>query len=431
MAGFWENDEIVNKAPSKAGSGFWESDAIVNQNNKPKPKSEPYKVLPVSEDEKGIPRFDSNAGIFGAIKRAVTLPGDVVTGRIDPMSEEGISRATDLAEIASPVSAAAKTMRPSLVKTPTKDELLNAGRTGFDKARDMGVDYSSNSIKDFAATLQRQLEADGILEHDAPKTTALLNNLQSPPPDSVVPMSAMMSLRKNLGRKMRDFNNPTEQEAAGRAQSSLDDFMANPSPQSIVSGPGQEATQIFRDARGNYAAGKRAKTLDDADYRGDLNAATANSGMNVDNAIRQQAKSLLLNPKKLAGFSKEEIAALEDVAKGDTTRNSLRKIGNILGGGGGLASMVGGLTGGAAGAYFGSPAAGALLGAAVPTAGMAAKTGANMLAERAMSNVNNTVRQRSPLYNSLLQQTPGRPISPNLRSLPMRGLLLGLPPDQI
>lgn len=418
-------DDLIPKKNNSSGLSF---DDLIPA---PKQASKPYSMLPVSEDEKGNPHFDSNAGIFGAIKRAVTLPGDVVTGQVDPMSNEGIARATDLAEIASPVSVAAKTMRPGLVKTPTKDELLNAGRAGFDKARDMGVDYSSNSIQEFAAALQRQLEADGILGHDAPKTTALLNHLQSPPPDSVVPMSAMMSMRKSLGRKMRDFNNPTEQEAAGRAQSSLDDFMSNPSPESIVSGPGKEASQVFKDARGNYAAAKRAKTLDDLEYRGDLNAATANSGMNVDNAIRQQAKSLLLNQKRLAGFSKEEIAALEDVANGDNTRNALRKVGNILGGGGGMASMVGGLTGGAAGAYFGSPAIGAMLGAAVPAAGMTAKTGANMLAERSMNNVNNMVRQRSPLYNSLLQQTPGRPISPNLRSLPMRGLLLGLPPDQI
>ena len=416
-------DDLIPKNNKTTGLSF---DDLIPA---PKQKAQPYSVLPVSEDERGNPHFDSNAGIFGRIKRAVTMPGDVLQGKVDPMSDEGIARTMDLAGIATPTSVAAKAMRPGLVKTPTKDELRAAGSAGFDKARDMGVDYSSNSIADFASALQRQMEADGILAHDAPKTTALLNHLQSPPPDSVVPMSAMMSLRKSLGRKMRDFNNPTEQEAAGRAQSSLDDFMANPSPGSVVSGPGQEASVVFKDARANYAAGKRAKTLDDVDYRGDLNAATANSGMNVDNAIRQQAKSLLLSPKKLAGFSKDEVAALENVARGDTTRNTLRKVGNILGGGGGMASMVGGLTGGAAGAYFGSPTVGALLGAGVPASGMAAKSAANALAERSMSNVNNMVRQRSPLYNQRLQQTPGTPINPLLRSLPFRGLL-GLRPDE-
>jgi hypothetical protein len=153
--------------------------------------------------------------------------------------------------------------------------------------------------------------------------------------------------------------------------------------------------------------------------------------MNVDNAIRQQAKALLKNKKQRAGFSDEEISALEELVKGTPTRNAVRMAGNMLGGGGGLGSLFSGSVGGGVGGYLAGPT-GAMVGAGMtPLVGMAAKSTANKMAEGALSNVDSMVRQRSPLYRSLLQQTPGRPISPNLRSLPMRGLLLGLPPDQI
>lgn len=65
-----------------------------------------YSILPISEDERGRPRFDANAGILGSIKRAFTLPGEVVTGKIDPTSDEGIARAFEMAALTSGKSPA-------------------------------------------------------------------------------------------------------------------------------------------------------------------------------------------------------------------------------------------------------------------------------------------------------------------------------------
>ncbi len=45
-------------------------------------------ILPVSRDAQGNVQFDSNAGVLGALQRAVTLPGEVCSGEVDPMSEE-------------------------------------------------------------------------------------------------------------------------------------------------------------------------------------------------------------------------------------------------------------------------------------------------------------------------------------------------------
>jgi hypothetical protein len=427
-------DDLIPKKNSNSGLSF---DDLIPA---PKQKSQPYSVLPVSEDEQGNPRFDSNAGIFGTIKRAVTLPGDVVTGQVDPMSNEGIARATDLAGVASPVSVAAKTMRPGLVKTPTAEQLYAKADEQFDNARGMGVDYSTQHIRALSKVLQDQMAADGIDATNAPKTLDLLSKLQTPdvvggmantPKDTAIPISRLLSDRSKLSKTARDSMGTTEETAANRAINGLQSFIADNPKGAAIRGPADEAARVASEARGNYATAKRSDTIDNLSYNAELNSGAANSGMNVDNAIRQQAKALLKNKKQRAGFSDEEISALEELVKGTPTRNAVRMAGNMLGGGGGLGSLFSGSVGGGVGGYLAGPT-GAMVGAGMtPLVGMAAKSTANKMAEGALSNVDSMVRQRSPLYRSLLQQTPGRPISPNLRSLPMRGLLLGLPPDQI
>ena len=69
-------------------------------------EAHPFNVLPFSLDQTGRPQFDSNAGVLGAIKSAVSLPDDVYSGKIDPNSNEGIARAVNMAAMISPSSAA-------------------------------------------------------------------------------------------------------------------------------------------------------------------------------------------------------------------------------------------------------------------------------------------------------------------------------------
>jgi hypothetical protein len=88
-----------------------------------KQKEKPFSgtILPFSKDEQGNVSFDSNAGIVGAIKRAVTLPRDVVIGKVqlpssegipgsiapdDPGADEALSRIREAATVVNPVNPA-------------------------------------------------------------------------------------------------------------------------------------------------------------------------------------------------------------------------------------------------------------------------------------------------------------------------------------
>lgn len=390
-------------------------------------------VLPLSKDSAGHVYFDSNAGLIGAIKRALTLPHDVATGQVDPLSNEGISRSLELGTLASPVNPAvrmgeraipgvAKALRQPKMAPPTAEALKIAADAGYSGAREMGVEYSSDAIKSVAGALRTKLEQDGIIGELAPKTFSILKKLETPPENSTAPLSGIDAARRALGNAAKEFTNPTEQLAASRIIDGLDKFTENPPASAVVAGPAADAATVLSEARGNYAAAMRSDRITGAEDAADLAAAVANSGRNIDNALRQRAKSILLNPKQRAGFNSDEIAALEEVARGTATRNRIRDVGNLLGGGGGMGAVVTGGVGGLAGSHFGAP--GVAVGAGLPLVGMGAKGVANALTRRALGRVDEMTRMRSPLYSKIQRDVPMSIVSPEKRAAIVRALLL-------
>lgn len=396
-------------------------------------------ILPLSRSPSGEIYFDMNAGIPGAIKRAVTLPGEVMRGEVDPSSQEGIERAAEMALTFSPVPAAvrggeylvapgAKSASVRNAKVPTSEELLAAGAKQFDAARELGVEYDGNAVAEAARNVMQGLQDDGFLAETAPKTFGILDKLTGAPENSIVKYQHLEAARRAFGKAGKDFNNPTDQEAARRVRDAFDRFVENP-PDAAVSAPrpdpllggGQDAmgsasapgevARLNREARANYAAGKRSSSVTDVLDRANLRAAAANSGANVDNSIRSRVASLLENPRLRAGFNPEEIAQLEMLVRGGPVINTARTAGNLLGGGGGLGAALTTAMGAAGGAAAGGPLA-AAAGASLPLVGAGLKAAENSMARKGVNTVAEAVRKRSPLYEERLAATPSeRPIN--------------------
>jgi hypothetical protein len=391
-------------------------------------------VLPFSKDAQGHAHFDSNAGILGSLKRSFMLPGDVMAGKVDPLSQEGIGRSLEFATTFSPMSpgiqagdevvpGVANTLKPAEIKPPTSEALSSAASAGYDQMRNMGVEYSSDAVKNMAANLQAGLEQDGVLKELAPKSFTILDKLQNPPPDSTAPLTGLEAARRAFGNAGQDFNNPTDQLAASRLKEGIDQFILGSDPATVAAGPAQEAAKILQDARGNYAAAKRSDTLTGVQDAAELSAAAANSGQNLGNSIRQRVKSVLLSPKKSSGFSDDELAQLRGVVEGSPLANATRYTGNILGGGGGLGGMLTGAVGAGAGASTGSPLL-AVAGASLPLVGHGAKELSRILTERALEQADQATRLRSPLAEAMQKAAPMTAEIPTKTAALVRALLL-------
>jgi hypothetical protein len=401
----------------------------------PKPADKPLSerwsgsVLPLSEGPRGGVQFDSNAGILGGLKRAFTTPGDVYAGRVDPMSQEGVGRALEMASVFSPMNPAIRSggfaipgvkqgMVPAKVEPPTAEALKAAASKGYDAVRDMGVQYSTDAVTRHIGGLRAGLEQDGFLGELAPQTFAIISKFDNPPPGSVVTSAGLEAARRAAGKAARS-NDPTEREAARRLIQGLDQFVESADPNSVVAGPAAAAGEALTAARGNYAAASRSGKLQGVEERAELNAAKANSGFNTDNAVRQRADAIVSKRKEAAGFTPDEIEALKEIIRGSKARNTLRTVGNLAGGGGGLGAAVSGAIGGAAGGALGGPG-GVAIGAAVPLAGMGAKGIANRMALSELGKLDAATRARSPLYQEMLGQPPmvmDRRIPPALQVL--------------
>lgn len=109
---------------------------------------------------------------------------------------------------------------------------------------------------------------------------------------------------------------------------------------------------------------------------------------------RPPATSRGTHRKGIAGFTDEEVGQLKQLVQGTAPQNVTRKVGNILGGGGGLGSV--------AGAFLGAHAAGPMGAAAAPAIGMAAKTFSNASTTSMLDKIIADTAKRSPLFDEML-----------------------------
>jgi len=383
--------------------------------------------LPISRYSDGSVGFDSNAGILGSIKRAFTLPGDVYTGKVqmnDPTtgrtSDEAIQRSMEAATVFSPSSPGlragegvmAAPMAAPKPLPPTAEQLIARGSAQVNKARDINVFYKDGMAKNLGGVFLKQLYDEGFDDSNASGVVgALVKRLKNK--EGPIDYRELMSL-KNALQKQRMRVNPDGSPTADKAAAEwvlerLYKVIESPDPRLLA--PGQsmdDAARVARlnaDFRANYAAGKRSNTLTGKLEDAQLSADVAASGMNTDNRIRQLAAKFLYNnsqgSKLSAGMSKEELDAIRTVAEGTASRNTLRYVGNLLGGGGGLgAGVMGGMAG-----YMGGllgPVGGVALGVGVPAVGAGARKAAGKLSEKAMRNADALIRSRSPLYQEML-----------------------------
>lgn len=324
-------------------------------------------------------------GLYNAVTSGATLPHDVYQGKVDPLSEEGIKRASELATLAGPLSPRIGTS--AVAKgVPTIEELKSAARAGYESPTVKAVEMKADVGPRLATEIQTNLNKEGIDDILAPKTFGILNKLKDVPEDAFLSVDNLRTLRRTLNRAAGSAD-ATERLAAKTSIAHLDETLAELPAADVIKGDPKAAAAILKEANGNYAAAMRAMDLDKRSLRAELQAARANSGMNVANRVRSNMADILMSPKLARGFNPEELATMDTIVRGYTGENFLRHMGNILGGGGGLLS-----------ALYGLAAIGTHGGAAIaPVAGYGLRKLSNSLALRHARKLNEAVRLRSPL----------------------------------
>ncbi len=331
-----------------------------------------------------------------------------------------LAGAAGAATVAQKFNAAAKARNV----VPSAEETLKTAKGQFKSAEDMNLTVKPDFAQSAAADMRSSLkgfdpEAQGAVFKAADRLENLGVSSPGLPPTAVA-MNDVELIRKQLTNLKMSTDAPTR-EAARKAIASLQDSQLALTPAEVLAGDAAAYTKSMRNAVGNYAAGKRSNTVMGKVALGDLNAATAGSGANEDNALRQAIKQLVrpvnndIVPKaSRLGFNQGEIDAMNKVARGTVTGNTARYLGKLAPTG----SVSGILSGGA-----GFAAAGPVGAIGLPAAGYLAKKIGDLSTKKAVAALDSLVRSRSPLAQQVAASLP--PLIVN--SLPAQSkLLLGV-----
>jgi hypothetical protein len=378
---------------------------------------EPYSgtILPFTKDEGGDISFDPDAGIVGAFKRAATLPGDVYTGEVDPMSEEGTERALEAAGVMTPMGAASRVSPRFGVKTttPSREEIKTATKAGYDATEASGVGFTVMAAKKWSDDITSELTSKGVFSHGRfkevhdiiTKSLKLSGDDLGPGDVAYITPSAIDEMRKSLsilGQSAAKQGDDALGRAANIAMGKLERLLNDVSPESIAIGNhrlAEDAMKSLKGARADAAAGFRSDVVTGVEDAVTLSTAATNSGRNFDNKTRQRLASLLTsgNGAKVRGFFPEEQEAIRNIVMGRWSKNTARRIGNWFGGGGGMGQSILPILSGSAGfAATGGSTAATVAAAITPVMiGALGRAIANTMTRKELVRLDKMVRARS------------------------------------
>lgn len=354
----------------------------------------------------GLGRAVSSVGktVLGALEYA-TSP---LSGAVNAIAGRPIEQVTGIpaeytnfaASLAAPeaippaIAAARRAIAAGKAAAPDIAALKTSATSLYESPAIKQTSISPQSVEDFYATLPAQLEGSFGTTPDIAgntfKTIDRYANRSKKGPPAPVTVDELRRQREVFGGIAADnlVTNPQETRAAKAVVNKIDDYLANLKQADVVSGDAQAASQAIKQANAEYSAAKSAETLDVKQFKAEMRAAAANSGLNVANTLRQRMVDIVTSPKLARQFSKPELSYMERIVYGTPAENLIRGVGNIAGGGGGL------LTGAAGGVgYLVAGPAGA---ASVPAVGIGLRMLSNRMTVNNVRKLNDLVRSDSP-----------------------------------
>jgi hypothetical protein len=366
-------------------------------------------VLPISRNRQtGDVSFDSNAGVIGALKSALSLPGDVSAGKFATKPEvpsmlsetdlarqganeqEQLRRTMELATVASPMSAGArvagsaaaagvKAGKPAL---PEIEALKESARAAYKVADDAGIVVSEKSfgpvVKDIAQTAIKE-GLDPTLHPGATAALKRLGEVQRQP----VALSTIDTLRQVV-KDAAASKAPGEARLANIMIDKIDDYVKSIGMKDVISAAENPsvATKALTDARALWGTARKSEAVENLVERATTRAGQF-SGSGFENALRTEFRQFVMNKKNLRGYTDEQVSALKKVAEGGTVDNLARYLGKLA-----PTGVVSGVLSGGAGAAIG----GGIGAVALPVAGFAARQYATHRTKANVQRVRETVR---------------------------------------
>jgi hypothetical protein len=245
---------------------------------------------------------------------------------------------------------------------PTAEETKKAAQRAYKAADEAGVIFTPGAAKRLRENIVEQLSDFGYNPGNQPGTANVLKEIDRIQ-DNVFAFRELDNIRKQA-MKVGGPMNESDRAAARAIVNAIDDLVKSPRvgtsifDHDVIAGPVAQAAGIKADvqaaasqiseARAAWSRLMKHREIADAIERANLNAASAGSGANLENNMRQALKAVAKDKEATRNFTPDEMKALKSAVEGDLIQNTLRLFGKaaptgvvsgILSGGGGAAVL--------------------------------------------------------------------------------------------
>ena len=214
--------------------------------------------------------------------------------------------------------------------TLSGDDLKTLKTEAYKVADTLGVKYSPQGYGKMVGQVEAAAKAGNISQTRHPKAWSLIEDFKARGANQHkggLTLTELDQLRQEVRRDLLQSSDMSERHFGGVIMDEIDDFIAKAGAGDMLAGDGKLANEAILTARELNTRWRKTETIEDALYAADLKAAAATG--DVNGAIKRAFNSILLNKKKRAGFSAEEIAEMEKIVKSGDGANLLRNVGRL------------------------------------------------------------------------------------------------------
>lgn len=294
--------------------------------------------------------------------------------------------------------AASRAARPGPA-VPSMDDLRAVQRNAYDTVNSSTATLTPQATQDLTDNINARLRAENADQYLHPRATRTAERLGEMDQPTLLQVEQG---RRLVGRDVAGSADAGERALGQAMKDEIDTYLDKLQPGQVQGSGVQDVVDALHTGRATTRKIKKAEQIDNAVYRAENRAATSGTGGNEINAMRQNIRAILDDPRKRRGYSAAEIEAMEAIVRGDATTNTLRQIGRFSPTAGALPMFLSG--GAAAGVGFG---ANPLL-AAPSAVGWVAKALGERLTDKQIRELSAMVRNGGPVGPKALSDAERR-----------------------
>lgn len=270
---------------------------------------------------------------------------------------------------------------------PDLDELRANKSAAYKRVDDMGVRYSPKALDDLVTGIGDEMTAGHINAARHPKAYSMLHDIRSKAITGQSPtLTELDQLRQVIRRDVASSADEAERFFGGKMIDNIDEFVDAAGAGQIVSGNASEGAAAIKTARDLNKRLRNYERITMQATKAERRAASTGSGGNIDNASRQNVRTILDNPRTAKFYSPDEKSAMDKIVMGTKPQNLARQVGKLSPGGNGLQQAL------ALGATAYNP-----LMAAVPGVGMVSKAIADRSTRKGIEDLLGQIANGAPV----------------------------------